>query len=139
VLASSRDRLWRVETARFCGGFVSIGGKVVDAAPFLRKVGIVGLEVTRAFFRIADQYPGCVILEVKDLSSVSEFRLKVTRRINLGNYEHVEIEASTLVSKDDDSDTPQKLRERAVDEVMDLLADAKEQAVPKRRQRYDEG
>ncbi len=64
---------------------------------------------------------------------MTEFRLKVTRRINLGNYEHVEIEGQVLVSRDDDADTAQKLRERAVDEVSALLADAKAEHVPKRR------
>lgn len=72
------------------------------------------------------------------MSSISEYRLKVTRRINLGNYEHVEIEASVVVSRDDDSDTPADLRNRALDEINLLLDEAKKDHVPKRRSRYNE-
>lgn len=71
------------------------------------------------------------------MSVIQELRLRVTRRINLGNYEHVEIEVATAVSRDSDDDTPEKMRERLLDEVDVLLEEAGRDYVPARRSRRD--
>jgi hypothetical protein len=42
------------------------------------------------------------------MSLLTDVRLKITRRVNIGNYEHVEFEASATVSRDCDDDTPEE-------------------------------
>ena len=71
------------------------------------------------------------------MSVVSEIKLIVSKTINLGNYESVKLEASVLVGRDSDTDTPEKMREQALDEITLLLEDARRENVPKRRQQYD--
>ena len=72
------------------------------------------------------------------MSIVSEIRLKVVRRVNLGNYEHVEIEGMATVGRDSDDDTPEKLRNDAPDQVAELLKAAEAEHLPKRRRGRDE-
>lgn len=73
------------------------------------------------------------------MTVLSEVRLTVTRTINLGNYESVKLEATAVVGRDSDDDTPKKMRDQVLDEVAEVLAAAKKDYVPQRRSRYDEG
>ncbi len=72
------------------------------------------------------------------MSVVSEFRLTVTKTINLGNYENVKLEGTVIVGKNDDSDTPDSLRDQALEEVNLLLREAYKDHVPQRRRRDEE-
>jgi len=72
------------------------------------------------------------------MSIVSEIRLTVSKTVNLGNYENVKIEATVVVGRDSDDDTPEKLRAQALDEVDAILAEARKDHVPKRRLRGSE-
>jgi hypothetical protein len=67
------------------------------------------------------------------MSLLTDVRLKITRRVNIGNYEHVEFEASATVSRDCDDDTPEDLRNRVLEEVGLILMDAYDDHLPKRR------
>ncbi|MDE2426267.1 MAG: hypothetical protein KGO96_10225 [Elusimicrobia bacterium] len=67
------------------------------------------------------------------MSVLSEVRLKVARRVNLGNYEHVELEATVTVGRNSDEDTPDKMRAEALDEIAAVLDEAVKDHVPKRR------
>jgi hypothetical protein len=51
------------------------------------------------------------------MSAITELRLTVSRRINLGNYEHVELQATAAVSRDKDDDTPKSMRDHLLDEI----------------------
>ena len=64
---------------------------------------------------------------------VSEFKLTVTKTINLGNYENVKIEGAVTVGKDSDDDTADDIRNRALDEVRLLVQEAEKDHLPKRR------
>jgi small-conductance mechanosensitive channel len=64
---------------------------------------------------------------------ISEIRLKVSRRVNLGNYEHVEVEVTVTVNRADDAEKAEELRETALTEVDELLADALDRYTPRRR------
>lgn len=68
------------------------------------------------------------------MSVISEIRLTVSRTINLGNYESTKIEATVIVGRNDDADTPEKMREEALVEIEALLAGAHKDHVPKRCQ-----
>lgn len=72
------------------------------------------------------------------MSVVSEVRLKVVRRINTGNYEHVEITGEVMVGRNSDDDTPKSLRTDALEQVAALLEEAEADHLPKRRSRYNE-
>lgn len=72
------------------------------------------------------------------MAAISELRLSVSRTVNLGNYESVKLEASALVSRNSDDDTPQKLRAQLLDEIAVLLEAAESDHVPARRSRYKE-
>lgn len=67
------------------------------------------------------------------MSVLTEVRLRVVRRVNLGDYEHVELEASSVVGRDSDDDTAEGLRERVLSEVSAILQDAYKEHVPARR------
>lgn len=69
------------------------------------------------------------------MTALTEIRLKVTRRVNLGGYEHVEVEGYAVVSRDNDNDTPTDMRERALEEVNALLEEAYKDHIPSRRRR----
>ena len=69
------------------------------------------------------------------MSVVSEIKLVVSRTINLGSYESVKIEGSVVVGRSDDADTPEVLRQSALDEVMSLIDDARRDHVPASRQK----
>lgn len=68
---------------------------------------------------------------------VSEFKLTVTHTINLGNYESVKIEGGVTVGKDSDDDTADSMRNRALDEVAELIKQAREDHLPERRRKGD--
>jgi len=72
------------------------------------------------------------------MSVISELRLTVSRTLNLGNYENVKIEVGAVVGKDSDDDTPEKMRDRLLDEVGQLVEEAIKDHVPKRRSRINE-
>lgn len=71
------------------------------------------------------------------MSSVAEVGLSVTKTINLGNYESVKIEVSAKVTRDDDTDTPESMRKHLIDEVYEMMDQAKADFVPKRRGKED--
>lgn len=59
------------------------------------------------------------------MSVMTEFKLTVSRTINTGNYENVKIEASSTVARSDESDTPEAMRGRLMDEVSALISSSR--------------
>ena len=72
------------------------------------------------------------------MSVLSELRLTVSRTINLGNYESTKLEATVIVGRNSDDDTPEKMRDQALDEVKLVLEEAQKDHLPKRRAHYND-
>jgi hypothetical protein len=71
-----------------------------------------------------------------DVAITTTITLSVSRTYNLGNYESAKLEASVTVGRDDDDDTLELMRDKALDEVASILNEAKRDHVPS-RQRHD--
>lgn len=132
------EKLWRVESKWFCAGFVSRDGKVIAAAPYLRKT-ILGRSVRDVLRQAAIWWPGCTLMEVESVSVITEVRMSVAKTINLGNYNNVRIESTVTVGRTSDNDTPEKMRDQALDEIAAALNDAQKDHLPKRRSGQEEG
>ena len=72
------------------------------------------------------------------MTTLTELKLAVTKTINLGDYNSVKVEASVVISRNDDLDTPAKMREEALVEISELIAEAEKDYVPKRRRGREE-